>query len=421
MGNMLTRTMSRQVADEFGDTGTWGTSSSAFAYDGTTAKLTAVTEDGGARTVTYDAAGNELGYVAARTYSARNLMNYIAEPSEDGKPHQVTYGYDGRGVRLTRSESTYGYPAPAATRYFAYTPELQLLAVSVDDNPNVWGKRGFTTATTPAMKQEVIWFNGRPIMLRATTGDAYIFTDHLGTPILHTDYNQTITWRAEYEPYGDLYTLRTGNRTDEPLRFPGQEYAGAWEGHEERYNIFRWYRAGWGRYTHVDPLGVAGDANPYAYVYASPINWNDPLGLFTVISASPTEKKAIEAAFALIRSQLTKNNCGDCKKYFTSHPNLQDMDQWTQPGGPPYVSTIAKPDGVPPDDFAYSQSDAPFSYTWLFKQGFFPSLKRLSPCDLASLILHEAGHLARQDKTDNEPVDFFKKCKFGCIDPGKFR
>ena len=137
--------------------------------------------------------------------------------------------------------------------------------------------------------------------------------------------------------------------------------------------------------------------------------------------ASPVERNAIEAAFALIRSQMTKNTCGDCKKYFASQSNLQDIDKWTEPGGPPYVSTTVRSASASTDVFAYSQNAPPFLYTWLYKDDFFPSPKRLSPCDLASLILHEAGHLSRQDTTDNEPADFFKKCAFGCINPGKFR
>jgi hypothetical protein len=195
-----------------------------------------------------------------------------------------------------------------------------------------------------------------------------------------------------------------------------------WEGAEEKYNVFRWYRAGWGRYSQADPIGRDGDANPYEYVFGNPIAWDDALGLFTVVGASPSEKKAIEAAFALIRSEMAKNNCGDCKKYFASQPNLQDIDQWTQPGGPPpYVSTTVRPANISGDIFGYSQHAAPFSYTWLFKDDFFPSTKRLSPCDLASLIVHEAGHLARRDTTDNEPSDFFTKCQFGCIKPRKYQ
>lgn len=45
------------------------------------------------------------------------------------------------------------------------------------------------------------------------------------------------------------------------------------------YNIFRWYRSGWGRYTQADPIGLRGGSNLYRYALANPIRYTDPLGL----------------------------------------------------------------------------------------------------------------------------------------------
>ena len=45
------------------------------------------------------------------------------------------------------------------------------------------------------------------------------------------------------------------------------------------YNIFRWYRANWGRYTQADPLGLFGDPHPFSYAGANPVVNLDPLGL----------------------------------------------------------------------------------------------------------------------------------------------
>jgi uncharacterized protein RhaS with RHS repeats len=52
-----------------------------------------------------------------------------------------------------------------------------------------------------------------------------------------------------------------------------------WEGTEENYNVFRWYRAGWGRYTQADPLGLRAGTNLFSYVNGTPNSRVDPRGL----------------------------------------------------------------------------------------------------------------------------------------------
>lgn len=51
-----------------------------------------------------------------------------------------------------------------------------------------------------------------------------------------------------------------------------------WEGAEEDYNVFRWYRAGWGRYTSADPIGLRAGTNLFAYVAGNPTQYVDPFG-----------------------------------------------------------------------------------------------------------------------------------------------
>ncbi|HEY2090315.1 MAG TPA: RHS repeat-associated core domain-containing protein, partial [Thermoanaerobaculia bacterium] len=194
--------------------------------------------------------------------------------------------------------------AGSASRYFFYTPEMQLLASTVDDSNNVWGQSTHHIMSAPLlMNREIIWFNGQPIgeFGPPRTPDAvgplslhrtfdtnapastlfYTFTDHLGTPLLQTDATMAIVWRAEHEPYGNVYLMRKGSRTDQPLRFPGQELAMTWEGTEENYNVFRWYGAGWGRYTQSDPIGIQRNrfSNLFLYADSDPIRYTDDLGL----------------------------------------------------------------------------------------------------------------------------------------------
>lgn len=54
-----------------------------------------------------------------------------------------------------------------------------------------------------------------------------------------------------------------------------------------QYNIFRWYRAGWGRYTQVDPLVATVQQPAYAYGFDNPIRFTDPLGLAVRVCCRP--------------------------------------------------------------------------------------------------------------------------------------
>jgi RHS repeat-associated protein len=94
-----------------------------------------------------------------------------------------------------------------------------------------------------------------------------------------TDASGTVVWRAEHTPYGSIYTYRAGATLHQPLRLPGQT---AQDGNDAYYNIFRWYRATWGRSTQPDPIGINGANNLFAYADANPITDRDPLGLVTV-------------------------------------------------------------------------------------------------------------------------------------------
>lgn len=65
------------------------------------------------------------------------------------------------------------------------------------------------------------------------------------------------------------------------LGFPGQfansqQLAGA----QHYYNRYRDYDVNTGRYIQADPIGLAGDDNPYAYAGGNPLKFKDPEGLW---------------------------------------------------------------------------------------------------------------------------------------------
>jgi RHS repeat-associated protein len=170
-----------------------------------------------------------------------------------------------------------GIRSTLTRRHFLYSPELHLLA-----------ETEITTNPSPAVLYEYVWMNNHPVaQVEPVTNTTYCtFTDSLGTPLLLTRTDTSTFWRAEHEPYGKVFALR-GNDEHQPLRLPGQEAEqfnlGPNGATERSYNIFRWYRAGWGRYTQADPIGFeSGDTNWYAYAGGNAVGFSDPLGLQTV-------------------------------------------------------------------------------------------------------------------------------------------
>jgi RHS repeat-associated protein len=145
---------------------------------------------------------------------------------------------------------------------------------------------------TTAGGYEYIWFNGHPVA-ETNGGTHWTFTDHLGTPLIQTDSAGVVFWRAEYEPYGRVFALRTADQ-HQPLRLPGQEAEqlnlGTNGATERSYNIFRWYRTAWNRYTQSDPAGGFDSdrglsrsvANAYGYARGNPLLQVDPTGEFSV-------------------------------------------------------------------------------------------------------------------------------------------
>jgi RHS repeat-associated protein len=67
--------------------------------------------------------------------------------------------------------------------------------------------------------------------------------------------------------------------------FPGQ-FANAvgLAGAQYYYNRYRDYNDATGRYIQADPIGLAGDANPYAYAMGNTLRYVDPTGEFVPLA-----------------------------------------------------------------------------------------------------------------------------------------
>ncbi|WP_284647532.1 RHS repeat domain-containing protein [Photobacterium damselae] len=118
----------------------------------------------------------------------------------------------------------------------------------------------------------------KPLALLKGEGKAceiyHYHLDHLGTPTDLTDEQGNIVWQAQYRSYGDVVAQHV-EKIVNPIRFQGQYYDSETGLH---YNRHRYYSPKTGRFTTVDPIGLAGGLNNYQYV-PNPVNWVDPLGL----------------------------------------------------------------------------------------------------------------------------------------------
>jgi RHS repeat-associated protein len=82
-------------------------------------------------------------------------------------------------------------------------------------------------------------------------------------------------WAAKYASFGEAH-IEDNSTVTNHLRFAGQYFDGETK---LNYNHFRYYDAKFGRYLTLDPIGLVGGVNLFAYVQNNPVNLVDPLGL----------------------------------------------------------------------------------------------------------------------------------------------
>jgi len=234
------------------------------------------------------------GTIAAVIQDGASLFPHAASrraPAPVGETSSFTQTGAGEVIAKPVSDQS-SAPAAVATgnhRFFLYSPELHLLAESE-----------LTTSASPAIITEYIWFADQPVAQSDTTGaTSWTSTDHLGTPLLQTSAAQGVTWRAEYEPYGAVFALRSSDQ-HQPLRLPGQEAEqlslGANGATDRSYNVYRWYRAGAARYSQPDP--VRRSLRAFQYADDTPTLYTDRLGLWPSAFLLPPDVRCCAQATA---------------------------------------------------------------------------------------------------------------------------
>ncbi|EKM0374298.1 RHS domain-containing protein [Cronobacter turicensis] len=180
---------------------------------------------------------------------------------------KVEYRYDPLGRRTHKILWRYGEKDPETIRFD--WQGLQLAGEQSDREPDHYVQYVYTEGSYEPLARvdsvfddcEIYWYH----------------TELNGLPERVTDVDGQTVWRGQFSTWGETERELSVPQWQVPqnLRFQGQ-YLDRESG--LHYNLFRYYDPVAGRYTQMDPIGLAGGINTYSYV-GDPLTGIDPFGL----------------------------------------------------------------------------------------------------------------------------------------------
>ncbi|EPF5213917.1 RHS repeat-associated core domain-containing protein [Cronobacter dublinensis] len=180
---------------------------------------------------------------------------------------KVEYRYDPLGRRTHKVLWRYNDPQPETIRFD--WQGLQLAGEQSDREPDHYVQYVYTEGSYEPLARVDSVFDDCDIY--------WYHTELNGLPERVTDADGQTVWRGQFSTWGKTERELSVPQWQVPqnLRFQGQ-YLDRESG--LHYNLFRYYDPVAGRYTQMDPIGLAGGINTYSYV-GDPLVWVDPLGL----------------------------------------------------------------------------------------------------------------------------------------------
>jgi RHS repeat-associated protein len=114
------------------------------------------------------------------------------------------------------------------------------------------------------------------------SGTVTYLRDGLGSILGLADGTGSILTQYQYDPYGN--TTTSGAASPNALQYAGREN----DGTGLYYCRARYYSPALGTFVSIDPIGLAGGLNDYAYVGGNPIQFSDPTGYAAAPAVSVT-------------------------------------------------------------------------------------------------------------------------------------
>jgi RHS repeat-associated protein len=241
-------------------TQTAGGTTTNYVYMAQTNKLTQVKAGSATQVLSYTPSGNittiaNVPSTRPATGIAYNQAGRLQRVLAGGA-QTLSYNYDAFGHRLVKTGS--------AVTLYQYDPASHLLEEANGSGATV---------------TDYIYLGDRPIatLTPGNSSLAFIHADRLGTPQKATNSGQSVVWKADYLPFGDLNAATSQTATlAQSLRLPGQEFEAETGWHQ---NGFRDYVPSLGRYLESDPIGLEGGPNSYRYASNTPLRLIDRYGL----------------------------------------------------------------------------------------------------------------------------------------------
>jgi len=243
----------------------------------------------GSSSLTYDSSGNRLTY-AGVTYTYSSASNRMATSGASSLSYNSAGNITAIGASPTFTYNKANQMGTAVvsgtTSTYGYDAFGQRLKVTVGATPlrvTNYGVSGeMLTETNTGVETDYAYLDGFPLAViqPGAATISYIHTDRLGTPLKATNAAKTVVYNASaLNPFG------AGTPTSsitQNVRFRG------WHADASGFmhNGFRNNDQNFGRYFEVDPIGLAGGLNTYAYADNNPFMYIDPFGLNTQYGVS---------------------------------------------------------------------------------------------------------------------------------------
>lgn len=262
-----------------------------YGYDALSQLVSVINPSGSTVRYDFDAAGNRTAVTGQQVDNyITNAVNQYVKVGPDG------YEYDANGSLIRKTAAagvtTYSYDfesrliqvsSPTETVRYVYDPFGRRISKTTSAGTTRYIHDGLRVileknggGVIQASYLHGRWIDEVVLMNRGAV-DYFYSQDGLGSVTGIIDSSGHILETYAYDVYGlPTTTGSLGN----PYLFTGREYdpeVGLY------YYRARYYEPRLGRFLTTDPIRRVADPHLYAYVGNNPINYVDPLGLFTII------------------------------------------------------------------------------------------------------------------------------------------